>query len=91
MKAHILFACLLVGCISSAAASSIDRDLIGWSERNDAKLHVDSDENSEPRLERERGSKVLSWDPRIVQYTKLLTEGECTDNATDHSTFASYN
>ena len=72
MKSHVLFACLLLGCSISTGAV-IERDLIGWSERNDATLHADRDPDAEPRLERQRGPEVLSWEPRVFLYRNLLT------------------
>ena len=78
LQITLLFSLLLfIVPIATAAALESDRDLIGWSERNqdtDTGAIVE-DEDEDSVYMKEDGQIVLSWEPRIFLFRGLLTDG----------------
>lgn len=77
MRAAVLL--LMAASLAGAEAlPRVARDLIGYSERKEASTFQGAtDVQSSDSSSRPRGAKVLSWDPRIFLFQRLLTEEEC--------------
>ncbi|KAL4857405.1 putative prolyl 4-hydroxylase 7 [Chlorella vulgaris] len=78
MRGPALLLLVAAALAGAEALPRVARDLIGYSERKEASTFQGAtDVQSSDPSSRPRGAKVLSWDPRIFLFQRLLTEEEC--------------